>query len=283
MAEVQKTQPVVIQKATGQAEPFDRSKLLDSLLRAKADETTAIRIVDEVEASLKMGMTTEEIYQESFDKLESYQRPIAARYSLRRALAELGPDGFPFEKYVAEIFRARGYEAITNQFVKGYGVEHEIDVVAWKDDELIFAEVKFHNENGIKSDLKVALYVKARFDDLKHQEFEFGGKKRTLTQGWLVTNTKFSEMAINYGKCASLTMVGWNFPISGNLQDQIEHALLHPLSCLTTLTPQNKKDLYARGVVLCKSLRSNFELLTEIGIPQNKLGEISEEIHTLCE
>lgn len=277
------TQPLVIQKATGQSEPFDRSKLLDSLLRAKTDEVTANRVADEIESSLREGMTTEEIYRSAFDLLEKYQRPIAARYSLRRALAELGPDGFPFEKYVAEIFRAQGYEAVTNQFVKGYCVEHEIDVVAWNDKDLIFAEVKFHNENGIKSDLKVALYVKARFDDLKHQEFDFGGKKRMLTQGWLVTNTKFSEMAIAYGKCASLTMVGWNFPANGNLQDKIEQTLLHPLSCLTTLTPQNKKDLYARGVVLCKSLRSNFELLTEIGVPQNKLGEVSEEIHTLCE
>lgn len=274
---------ITIRKATGEREIFDRSKLIESLVRSGADDETANHVADDVEKSLKDDMPTSEIYRNAFQILATHKRPIAARYSLRRALAEMGPDGFPFEKYVAEVFRAQGYEAVTNQFVRGYCVEHEIDVVAWNDKELIFSEVKFHNENGIKSDLKVALYVKARFDDLQHAEFEYGGKKRKLSQGWLITNTKFSERAVEYGKCAGLTMVGWNYPSQGSLQDRIEKALLHPVSCLTTLTPQNKKDLYSKGVVLCKTLRDDKGLLSQIGVPDSKLKEISEEIHTLCE
>ena len=74
---------------------------------------------------------------------------------------------------------------------------------------------------GTKSDLKVALYVKARIDDLKQNVFNYGGKDRQLDEGWLVTNTKFSSTALHYGLCNNMTMIGWNYPEKGNLQDMI--------------------------------------------------------------
>ena len=97
-----------------------------------------------------------------------------------------------------------------------------MDGVAWNEEKLIMVEAKFHNELGIKSDLKVALYVKARMDDLKGSVFNYGGKDRKLSEGWLVTNTKFSSTAIHYGVCQNLVMIGWNYPEKGNLQDMIE-------------------------------------------------------------
>ena len=59
--------------------------------------------------------------------------------------------------------------------------------------------MKFHNELGMKSDLKVALYVKARVDDLKKHKAERG--ERPIDEGWIITNTKFSKMAVQYANC----------------------------------------------------------------------------------
>src|SRR5260221_155103 len=120
-------------------------------------------------------------------------------------------------KFIARIFTMWGYEALTDQTVLGTCVDHEVDVVAWKGNELSMVEAKYHNEFGMKSDLKVALYVKARFDDLSQTIFDFGGTKRKLTGKWLATNTKFTEKAIAYGECSHLRLLGWNYPATNNL------------------------------------------------------------------
>jgi len=219
------TQPIFIIKASGEHEPFDQEKLRASLIRAKATQETAEKVVSHVNAELYDGMTTTDIYKHAFSLLHQWKKPSASRYAIRRAVMELGPTGFPFEKFVAEIFKANGFETLIDQEVLGGCVPHEIDVVAWNKKKLIMAEAKFHNQLGVKSDLKVALYVKARFDDLKENIFNYGGEDRHLTEGWLVTNTKFSSRAIHYGVCQGLTMIGWNYPEKGNLQDMIEE---HP-------------------------------------------------------
>lgn len=212
---------VEIVKENGVREAFEPEKLRASLLRAGADEDAIASVMAHMMNELKPGMTTHDIYQHAYKTLSDYKQPVAQKYSLRRALMKMGPTGFPFEKLVAEILKGKGFETLTGQTVLGGCVPHEVDVVAWNDKKLIMVEAKFHNELGTKSDLKVALYVKARFDDLKDNVFSYGGKERRLTEGWLVTNTKFSSTAIHYGVCQNLTMIGWNYPEKGNLEDLI--------------------------------------------------------------
>jgi len=52
---------------------------------------------------MKDGMTTADIYGQAFALLRKRHGPTAVKYSIRRAMLELGPDGFPFEKFVARI------------------------------------------------------------------------------------------------------------------------------------------------------------------------------------
>jgi hypothetical protein len=204
--------------------------------------------------------------------------PLAVKYSLRRALSELGPDGFPFEKYVARIFEAWGYESLTDQMVLGGCVAHEVDVVAWNKEKLVMVEAKFHNELGMKSDLKVALYVKARFDDLRGNMFRYGNIVRKLDEGWLITNTKFTDQAIHYGECQGIKMIGWNYPKKGNLQDIIEELHLHPFTCLVTLSNAHKRDLLSKGVVLCSDILNKPELLKDIGMNEGEAQTVIDEI-----
>jgi hypothetical protein len=277
---------ITIRKADGKRELFSPNKLAGSLARAGANKELILEIISHVENELVNDMTSTDVYRHAFSLLRHKHKPAAARYSLRRALIGLGPTGFPFEEYVAEIFKAQGFEAVNDQILKGQCVEHEVDVVAWNDQELNVIEVKFHNEPGLKSDLKVALYVKARIDDLQGedgaQQFFYGGKLRTITQGWLVTNTKFSERALEYGRCKGTKMIGWNYPKDkGNLQDLIERHKLHPLSCLTSLNEREKQALFASKIVLCRSLVDDPNILISLGLSPEKAAEVYEEIRSL--
>ncbi len=273
---------ITITKADGARELFEQTKLEDSLRNAGGNEQIIDEIIEHIGKEMYDGMPTHEIYSRAFKLLRNHSMPVAIKYSLRRALSELGPDGFPFEKYIAKLFQAWGYETVTDQTVMGVCVSHEIDVVAWNKEDLAMIEAKFHNELGMKSDIKVALYIKARFDDLKGNTFDFGGIKRTLTSGWLITNTKFTDQAIKYGECNGLKMMGWNYPKKGNLQDIIEELHLHPFTCLESITNEQKKNLLDKGIVLCTDIYNNQTILNDIGIKNDDAIKIINEIKEVC-
>ena len=272
-------------KGNGKTEDFDQAKLRASLMKAGATDLIADKVVKETIDRLADSPvhSTAEIHNHAFATLHHLSKPAAINYSLKHALLEFGPDGFPFERFVAEIFKSRGYETTTDQTVKGKCVEHEVDVVAWRDDELIMVEAKFHNENNYKSDLKVALYVKARFEDLADQKFTYGGVERGLAKGILVTSTKFTEHAIRYGECQGLSMVGWNYPLKGNLHDVINDSRLHPLTGLVSLSLVDKKNLLKAGLILCKDVTAHKDDLVGYGIDRDRIPAILEEVASVCE
>ena len=272
-------------KTNGEKELFNYKKLEDSLRKIKTPEEIISQIISEISISVKEKeiFTTHDIYRKAFSILRKIHKPIAVRYSLKKAVAMLGPTGFPFEKFVAEIFNAQGFTTETDHIVKGKCVEHEIDIVAWKNNELIMTEAKFHTDFNLKSDLKIVLYVKARYDDIFGQEYVFGGVKRKLTEGWIVTNTKFSSTAIQYGQCNPLLkFIGWNYPYDNNLHHLIEKYELVPLTALTTLTTAEKNLLLSRGIILSKSLLDE-KMLQGYGFDENKIKSVKEEVTGLCE
>jgi len=274
-------QEVYVIKGTGEKEIFNPEKLRGSLVRSGAKPSSADSVVTHIKGEIQEGTTTKEIYKHAFYLLHKMEKPVAARYSLRRALMDLGPTGFPFEDFVGEIFRARGFEVETDKTVKGKCIEHEIDVVAWNESQMIFVEAKFHNDLNMKTDVKTVLYIKSRFDDLMASSFSIGGRERKLSEGWLITNTKFTDTAIQYAKCENLKVVGWNYPQKGNLHDMIEEAGLHPITSLTTLTKSEKSELLNRGVVLCKYLKENKDILKSLNFDDQKIAKIISEINLL--
>ena len=275
--------PILITKSNGTTEPFDEAKLARSLQHAGTAPANIDKITREVEDEMKDGMSTTDIYKRAFELLRQRHAPTAVKYSIRRALLDLGPDGFPFEKFVARIFRLFGYEAVTDQTLQGHCVEHELDVVAWKDDTLAMVEAKFHNEFGLKSDVKVALYVKARFDDLANGTFTYGGQARKLTERWLVTNTKFTDTAIRYGECRDIQMIGWNYPAERNLHHVIEQNGLHPVTCLSLLSHQEKRDLIGQNVLTCIDIVARPAALSDIGVKGDRAEHVLAEAQLIVE
>src|SRR3989304_7593750 len=261
---IQTTKPITILKANGEREIFDEEKLQSSLFHAGASEEAVEQVMSHILPELRNDMTTNDIYRHAFSVLQEISRPVARSYSLRRAVMDLGPSGFPFEDFIAEILRAKGFKCKTRETVLGGCVPHEVDVVAYNKKKLIMIEAKFHNELGTKSDLKVVLYVKARFDDIKDNVYDYGGNDRKVTDSWLVTNTKFSSTAIHYAECKNMTLIGWNFPEKNKLQEMIKNEGLHPVTCLTTLSNDEKKQLLAGGVVLCSSIKERPQVLKDL-------------------
>lgn len=268
-----------ITKAHGERELFAPEKLIRSLKNSGASEAMAANVLKAIEGSLKDGMKTSDIYHLAFSLLHKEEKVAAMRYSLRRALMDLGPSGFPFEHFLSEVFKRKGFTVERDMIVSGQCVNHEVDLVISSPEKRIMVEVKFHNQIGLKSDVKVALYVSARFQDIFLKQ---GGPTDTKKEeGWLITNTKFTQSAIEYGMCKGLTMIGWNYPAKGNLQQLIEESGLHPLTCLSSLTTSQKHAFLSEGVVLCRDVLEH-PLLSSLGVNDIKLAKVTEEARALC-
>jgi Holliday junction resolvase-like predicted endonuclease len=273
---------IYIFKASGEKELFSELKLRQSLEKAKATPEIVDKIVADIQNILVDGVKTSDIYSRAFSLLREQDNSLASRYSLKQAIMELGPSGHPFEKYVGELLKAQGFTIDVGVIVQGSCVTHEIDVVAQKEDRHIMVECKFHNQPGIKSDVKIALYVQARFEDVQKQWENQPDHSNKFHEVWLVTNTKLTSDAIKYATCTGMKAIGWNYPLNASLQDLIEDSGLHPITCLTTLDSTQKRQLVDQGIILCKEISNNPDILSPIGIDQNNIKLIIQEIHQLC-
>ncbi|MDB5195245.1 MAG: hypothetical protein JWO84_429 [Parcubacteria group bacterium] len=273
--------PVEIVKTDGTTEAFDGMKLEWSLRRAGATTHTAERIRHTIEASISAGAPTQEIYKRAFQMLRHDARPAAARYSLRRALFEFGPSGHPFENYVSELFKKEGWSVEYRRVIPGKCVSHEVDVYATRNGEYLAAELKYHNDPGYKTDVKTALYVKARFDDIwqcdpKHDEH------CPVDHGFLITNTKFTRDAVQFATCSGIQLLGWSYPAEGSLYDRIVATGLYPVTALTMLKKTEKRLLIDQGIVTCDQVRENRDVLRALNIAPERIGTILAEANTLC-
>ena len=259
-------------KRTGTVVEFDGKILEHSLRRAGAAHELARKIAADIERTVTDGETTDEIYRRAFSMLSENSKNIAMRYSLKKALFGFGPTGFPFEKFIAELFRRKGYAAATNVHLQGSCIGHEVDVLT-TDPERIAMEVKFHNDMRTRSDVKSVLYVKARFDDLTGRTHRKLFPRGAVDRCILVTNTKFTGSAITYANCAGVSLLGWGYPYRENLQTYIRQTDAHPVTCLPSVTAATGKNLFSKGIVTCRGLLERKSVLRSLPNSENILAE----------
>lgn len=271
-----------VTKASGEKEPFDEDKLRHSLRKAGADQQITERITQSIRGILFEGITTEIIYKEAFKQLRQYSNSLAGRYKLKEALLELGPSGYPFEKFIGELLKRLGYQTATGVIVKGNCISHEIDVIAEKYDEHFMIECKFHNRKGHKCNVKVPLYIQSRFKDVEIKWRNQPGHQDKLHRAWVVTNTRFTTDALQYGKCVGLKLLSWDFPANNGLKDLISHVNLHPVTSLSTLSNQKKKLLLEQNVVFCKQIYEDKQVLKSIGLDKLTMNKVFKEAMDLC-
>jgi len=232
-------------KATGEIEPFSEEKVISSLIKAGANLEVARDIVAKVKPHLYQNIPTFEIYSTLMGLLKRRQREVAEKYNLKKAIMDLGPTGFPFEKFVAEVLKRLGHrEVATNQIIQGNCVVHEVDIVA-KNKERYMIECKFHAIPGGRTDIKVALYTYARFLDIKHQGFDMP---------WLITNTKVTSEVKAYALCVGMRVTAWDYPEGEGLNEMIDKSGLYPVTASTRLSEKEKKQLVEKGIVFIKDI-----------------------------
>ena len=268
---------LLVKKYDGTLMPFERSRLLKSLIRSVATEKIADHIAKAIELESYDGISTKVIYKKASQLLYRHERGTGVKYRLKQAILDLGPSGFPFEKFVAELFKQRGFEVEVGVMMDGWSVSHEVDVVAQNPDKYYVIECKFHNNQARKSDVKVPMYIHSRVQDL-HKVLKRGeAKDKKSYVGWVVTNTRFTTDAIKFGNDYGLNMLSWDYPVEGGLRDWIQLEGLHPITSLSSLNKKDKRELLNAGVVRCKQLHDNPSLMDDLPIQlRNRRAAIIE-------
>ncbi len=258
-----------IRKRSGDVEPYRERKLRSALRRVGLSPHDRDRIVHEVEQLLDGELSTAAIDKVVSRSLRHGPAPCGARWNLRRALAELGPSGFPFERFVAELFAASGYRTGVGVRLQGRFIQHEVDVVAERQGERILCECKLLTRRDGKVDAKTALYVYGRAVDLD--------ALRARTRFRLVTNGRFTGDAMRFGEGMGLQLLGWDTPEGGGLRQLVEAVGVMPLTALVHLPPSAKARLLAAGHVLCRDLVSQPALLTTVGVQPAAARRVLDE------
>ena len=269
-------------KSSGEKAKFSTSKLRNSLKHSGADDELIEQIINKVRDELYEGIPTQEIYNRAFSILRKNKSIFASKYKLKKAIYELGPTGFPFERFIAAILQYSGYATRTNEILNGKCVTHEIDVVAEKNGTATIIECKFHAQEGRHCNVKIPLYIHSRYNDVKtHWESKKNGAIK-LDVGWVVTNTRFTSDAIQYGQCSGLYLLSWDYPLGDGIKDRIDRLGLYPITVSTLLTKREKQFLLSRDVVLCRQLWNNSFFLDHLEISKARKERINKEIKELC-
>lgn len=275
-------QNIEIIKSSGDKVKFSLDKLRTSLNKTGADNSVVNQIVDKVRDELYQGISTKEIYNRAFALLKKNKSHLASKYKLKKAIYELGPTGFPFERFVSAILKYSGYETEVSKILQGKCVPHEIDVIAHKKSETTIVECKFHGEQGFNCNVKVPLYINSRYLDIKANWNTSSKNKTLLTEGWVVTNTRFTQDALQYGNCCGLYLLSWDHPKNNGLKDRIDRLGLYPITVSTLLTNREKQFLLSRDVVLCRQLIKDKFFLDHLGVSETRKEKILNEISQLC-
>lgn len=279
---MQKKTKIDVIKSSGEKAQFSLDKLRNSLKHSGADHNLVEEIVDKVRDELYEGISTNEIYNRAYALLKKKKSVFASKYKLKKAIYELGPTGFPFERFVGALLEYSGFSTKVDVIMDGICVTHEIDVVADKNGQTTIIECKFHGEEGRNCNVKVPLYIHSRYKDVKAYWDNKKNESKKLDNGWVVTNTRFTEHAVQYGKCAGLYLLSWDYPPNDGLKDRIDRLGLYPITVSILLTNREKQFLLSRDVVLCRQLWKDKFFLDHMGISKTRKEKILEEIEQLC-
>lgn len=276
-----------VKKYSGELIEYNPNSLRYSLSKSGANEQEVDSVFKEIEDQLYDGISTRELYELAFDHLKCIRNTFAARYSLKKALRDLGPEGFYFEKWVARIYQEDGYEAITGQTIQGHSVTHEIDVVAVKDNKMLAIECKFRNDIDARISVTTPMYFMSRVKDISNYPYVFFNKKLKVDEGWLVTNAYFTSDSIKFGEYHKMNLLSWDYPKNDNIKTKVDSNGEYPITCLTTITDYDKSKLLKAQCILVKDIVREPKFLQAIQADNAKkkriLMEAKELISTALE
>ncbi|NPA38562.1 MAG: hypothetical protein GXN99_02080 [Candidatus Nanohaloarchaeota archaeon] len=241
---------IKVVKNDGSVDYFDKSKIMQSCMRAGATYELAEKIASEVENEIYDGITTKEIMKKVKEKLRKYKvEKVYIKYPLKDALALLDPEFHEFEHFVAKLFTYLGYDAQRSPYPhpEGFCVDHEIDVLLRNNKGYGIVECKHHYKQKKLTNLGVVMRQWARLMDFR--EAHRRHNSIDVKEAWVVTNTKFTYHAIKYSKCKRVYLLGWNYPPNKGINHLIEKYKAYPLT-LFNIKPSIRKELLEKENVI---------------------------------
>lgn len=270
-----------VKKYSGEMAPFDESSLRLSLTRSGASEKEVDMVYAAIKGYLYDGITTKELYQIAFDTLAKQKDSYAARYSLKRALRELGPEGFYFEKWVTRLIQEDGFQATSGVTIQGHAVTHEIDVIAMRDDRMLAIECKFRNDPDAKISVTTPMYFKSRKEDISGISYNFFDKSSEFTEGMMITNAYFTSDSIAFGEYYKIKLLSWDYPKGKSLKVLVDDNAEYPVTCLVNLSENEKALLLKNDCILVKDLLAMPDILTTLAVSEEKQKRILKEAKEL--
>jgi hypothetical protein len=183
-----------------------------------------------------------------------------------------------FEVFVQALLVHQGFDVKPNQILRGKCVEHEVDAIARKDGVTYFVEAKHHLNYHSPTGLDENRIARAVLEDVT-EGFVLHIGNLKIERAMIVTNTRYSEQAIQYGRCRNILQIGWSSPENLGLQNIIFEEKLYPLSCLRGLSGDIRMKLVEAGIVLIGQLlaKNLYELARKTRLPQDALFGIVDK------
>jgi len=242
----------IVVKFDGRKENFQKQKVYNTALRMGLSREDASEVANKIEAKIYNGIQTKKILQMIFDIAKNYNPEIKQRIDLRGAISLLRskPD---FERFICLLLEQEGYDIEANQIVPGNCVEHEVDAIAKKGKELIYVEIKHHDQPHTYTGVGVFLESQAIFEDFI-QGFQKKKNKYNFSKAMIICNTKLSEHARRYAECRDMDFIAWKDPIANGLEKRVEEHKFYPITLLKSLDEKTEAMLGDSGIVLLKQL-----------------------------
>jgi hypothetical protein len=268
---------VFVTKANGTRQLFDKEKAARTCLKMGASRQVAYEIAEKVESRLYDGISTQMIHRMIIRFLRKYKSGVRNLFDLRKGISLMSSKP-EFELFVQTLLMHNGFEVRPSQILRGKCVEHEVDAIAVKDGVTFFVEAKHHFSYHARTGLDESRIARAILEDVT-EGVTLDKTNGKIDRAMIVTNTKYSDHAIQYGSCRNILQIGWSSPENLGLQSMIEKKRLYPLSCLRGLGVEIRMKLVESGIVLIGQLLSENlnELAKKTKLRQDVLREIVEK------
>jgi len=243
---------IKVRKADGRLEPFDRRKIVRTCMKLRVERAEAERIADKISKMAYDGIPSSEILSAIYKEVEKTRPEYKHAHDLREAISMMRPKP-DFEYFIGITLSSLGYRVESARILDGRCVEHEIDGVAMKGDEVLMVEVKHHVNPHTYTGLEVILAVHSTLRDLV-EGYRLGLHRYPFTAALVACNTKISQHAERYARCVGIRYMGWRYPRAFALEDLIARYKLYPTTMLRVLKRDQIERLGDRGIVTLKQL-----------------------------
>ena len=276
---------VEIVKSTGEKQSFSWHKVYRSVKRVGGPSNLATQIADKLQEEVQPGWTTLRISRRVRALLKQRKPSSAIKFNLFWAMTQLGPTGFPFQKYIARVFEAQGFKVVVEKWAQGKCVRHAVDFIADNGRTVYIGECKYHNTRGIKTNIDSVLHYFARFSDIQNgSSFTQARREKKIIKTMLITNTQFTTKAIKYARCVGQELWGWNYPHRQGLETIIDARKVYPITILPSFRGGRLMQVFSeKGLTLARDVLDKESYLKKMNLSPKLLSSLQREAHQLFE